>query len=1779
MVGAAKKVAACPNGVFTPTCVPVAVVAWGPTAATAREEELWMDSLLRQYNLLVDAPCLTPFSVSDAILSARRSMNRTDLLEGNTVSLRFPLATENALLVVGSKFMGTIQNNNAVEAATFPKRAYFTKAHHDFVDGILESFVCNRHVCIVGEAGCGKSTVIHEIASLVGYHVVTQHLYKDMSARDLFQRRSTDPQTGDTTWSLSPLMEAARHGHMAVLDGIDQLPPGLLSSLHEFLLDGTVTLFSQEIFVSEERYVHLKNAVFHGADDDEMGKRGIHRIHPSFRLIATARMKIPRVQLDGDGNNDTHSSTKKKKSAHESRSVPKMISASGWLSPDVVPLFNWHIMPHLTKALTVDLLKHVSQRWGDADHSTTEKRNKMIHQVVGLQQDLEEQNDTDSKIPVLSLRQVLHIIQRTKEDKMMDAEEFTRTVENALLLPIASPAIVEVVTTSMKKNGMANLEKKDAGRAKQGPTSVLRNVAAKLFPKSEHSVQFFDVRRSSNAPNNKEVRCGGPIPIFFISRRYREEEVALVPMVSKFHPNARHNDVLQWLCKSYASKQQILIVGNQGVGKNKIVDYFLMNVGLPRHYLQLHRDTTVGSLTMTPTVVHGTVVWEDSALIKAVKYGHILVVDEIDKAAVEVVNVLKGLVEDGEMHLGDGRKILRNFDDYDAEKVSSKSLEEESSKTIRMHQDFRIIALANPPGYPFHGNDFYRECGDLFSCLVLSNPDGASQVDLLLQYGPDIPIHVLRSLVAFFEDLGKLCKDGALQYPFSLRELIAIVRHLQAFPQDGIFQALNNVFHFDSADEATMDHVRRLLHVHLSPLGPQARGGSRWIQSGLAKEIELSEIPQIMSFSEEVGSSDGNGTTEELKVINMRALRSEVNRLKGAPTRVFHASAATLRNVMSNSEEEEKGVAGKQSTSPSEFNEWSSSDSVNLWKILCVMVPCPNKLQTNHEEWYSNRRFSMKTLDVISARDGTTQVLLSLTPKTEGSNEMFLVSFPQTLLSREISLHQDQRWGQMCSVVPIPLELFHEFCVPSKIVSVDSELVLLACVPSSTSSSSTARDAVSLRGVCFFSAVDVVQQLIHLPLLFYSSEEKVEKGTSSTVSESAKRLEDGFAGRGFGFVAAIRSNIVHIFHQGTFFDIVFPRLVHRFYFFSAQLAYVEIDDENITSSSREKIAPYVVKISVSESDVVHCEWIRLSLRITDGALVGFSASANTKRSSSPSSCFSLTELVGAVFSPTTRGDLVFGELQQGGGITRAADVGEVRHFELIMKGYTNSSGQGQPPDGGSSLVVNDGPFLSRVLIPSSSKVPQMFSSLRQGGGGKIGIINFKSKTIRHIVNPSSGNNSTGISQSALSPLNNFGVVVQDGGSISQFDADAERVQVNFRKWSEILDGGRSGGGLGKQPTSSELDMWYSEPRKKPSGHLKHGEEDPENTPHVGGNNWAGGTGGTDTAGLGGLVGPYRLDKGHKVHQVSPEAKKQVPQHIQDEARRMAKIALERRLQEISMSTEEDRQYNLLHRDVKGSIEQLQAMLSQIRVRDGERVWMKHQTDGVWDDSKLVEGITGETTIYKRRVELDDVLPSTAHKNNGLAKKKRLLFLLDVSASMYRFNSMDQRLERLLECAIMIMESFKGHESTLEYSIVGHSGSSDRHELVDFAAPPENKKERMRVCQQMTAVSQHCWSGDNTVEAMKKSIEWVKSSVAEDYFVFVVSDANLQQYGISPVELARIMRSDAQVKMYCIFIASFGSQAKNIQSRLPVGHGFECLDTAELPSVLRKIFRATNLLGQ
>ena len=173
----------------------------------------------------------------------------------------------------------------------------------------------------------------------------------------------------------------------------------------------------------------------------------------------------------------------------------------------------------------------------------------------------------------------------------------------------------------------------------------------------------------------------------------------------------------------------MLLIGNQGVGKNKLADYFLQRLRLPREYIQLHRDSTVEQLTSMPCLTNGVLSYQDSPLVRACRMGHLLVVDEADKAPLEVVCILKALVEDLDLQLSDGRRLCS---------MALGSSTAHDPMIIPVSPDFRMIVLANRPGFPFLGNDFYRECGDVFSCHSVDNPDVQSEVHMLTAYGPHV---------------------------------------------------------------------------------------------------------------------------------------------------------------------------------------------------------------------------------------------------------------------------------------------------------------------------------------------------------------------------------------------------------------------------------------------------------------------------------------------------------------------------------------------------------------------------------------------------------------------------------------------------------------------------------------------------------------------------------------------------------------------------------------------------------------------------------------------------------------------------------------------------------------------------------------------------------------------------------------------------------------------------------------------------------------------------------
>lgn len=86
----------------------------------------------------------------------------------------------------------------------------------------------------------------------------------------------------------------------------------------------------------------------------------------------------------------------------------------------------------------------------------------------------------------------------------------------------------------------------------------------------------------------------------------------------------------------------------------------------------------------------------------------------------------------------------------------------------------------------------------MFGTFPVENPTFESEVSLLNQLAPSLGVEIISKLVNSFNDLREAFDDGLIQYPYSLRELINIVRHMEKFPTESIDSVLRNVFDFDA---------------------------------------------------------------------------------------------------------------------------------------------------------------------------------------------------------------------------------------------------------------------------------------------------------------------------------------------------------------------------------------------------------------------------------------------------------------------------------------------------------------------------------------------------------------------------------------------------------------------------------------------------------------------------------------------------------------------------------------------------------------------------------------------------------------------------------------------------------------------------------------------------------------------------------------------------------------------------------------------------------------------
>lgn len=1106
-----------------------------------------------------------------------------------------------------------------------------------------------------------------------------------------------------------------------------------------------------------------------------------------------------------------------------------------------------------------------------------------------------------------------------------------------------------------------------------------------------------------------------------------------------FYDNNEHLEIMEAMLQDFILGEHLLLVGNQGVGKNKITDRFLQLLNRPREYIQLHRDTTVQSLTQQPTVVDGKIVYEDSPLLKAVQHGHVLVVDEADKAPTHVTSILKALVESGEMVLSDGRCIVHYTD------VSAKG----NLNKVVMHPDFRMIVLANRPGFPFLGNDFFATLGDIFSCHAVDNPTLESEITMLHQYAPHVSENVLKKLTKLFGELRSLSDAGLISYPYSTREVVNVTKHMEKFPDEQLSYVLKNVFDFDSYSTDLKDTIYDLFKKYGIPVENDTVTVNMAVFYKLPKLNLKSKLILNADFNTWI-SKTSKINTEDEHIWPLKVQKLDLTDTRG--------------NVF--------------------------SEQINFCKIPLKNNDIP--LCIDSTQLSNQAIFYVVTANPISLHIVNQDKLELGTINLSGYFPKVGTGFRPSVKICTLSLQKETLF-------------FHE---------------------------------ISTNQFFIIEPLEGVVKRINVTPLFEDAISKITQVVYSRSMPKPVYCCADFPSRKKILIYKKNSNklIILDFELEKIYNLDTSENIKNISVFDENSILLNLEHHNFVGTIANPMKWQVRKFNPEDSEF-HFTDFKMEKYNND---LSFEEVPSLTKTSSKTLMMNSEDYV-SIISGSFMNDL-----------------------QLNVYSFPRANAVSFDPK--NSYILPNNAQVARLLsfrdLPTAER-----KKFRENNLGFIEVINLKNCTYGYVCMdlphmPSTiaswlANTSESYLQMCITPNEEL-ITIDLSGFIRKWQINVQDLEKSFAEW-------RSNIGL-KDNERLTIEYINSNPVAGP----KHGKIDPTGNPHVGGNTWAGGTGGRDTAGLGGKGGPYRLDAGHTVYQLPDSEKQTVPLEVREAARKMALKAYKDKLKEIEMSEYDAEIYDSFLSAVKKQVNILRVILDGLQAKSKERRWMKHQTSGELDDTKLIESITGEKSIYKKRKEQEPEIGSPQEK------PKLLRLIVDVSGSMYRFNGHDNRLQREIESIVLVMEAFDGYNDKFQYEIIGHSGEDINIEFSKFNKPPKNDKDKLDVIKKMYAHSQFCMSGDNTLSATEHAIKTIADADADEYFVIVLSDANFDRYGISPTDFSNILVSNPKVNAFAIFIGSLGNQANVLSRQMPAGRAFICFDSSNLTQILQKIFTSALL---
>jgi len=240
-------------------------------------------------------------------------------------------------------------------------------------------------------------------------------------------------------------------------------------------------------------------------------------------------------------------------------------------------------------------------------------------------------------------------------------------------------------------------------------------------------------------------------------------------------------DELDWQLNQ---TNDVLIKGPTGSGKTTLVRKYCAVNKLPYKRISLNGATTIEDLVGHYILKSGNSPWVPGVLERAMKEGWILVLDEINSAADDVLFVLNAVLDDE-------RTLI---------------MPQKDGEVVKAHPNFRIVATINPAEDGYSGtHEMNGALVDRFvgSTLVIDYDENGER-KILRQMG--VETKTCDKIMAFTKALRNAYQKGEITTPWSTRGVINLANLIDSN------RAKMIVYHFRS-DEITV--IADMLDMHI----------------------------------------------------------------------------------------------------------------------------------------------------------------------------------------------------------------------------------------------------------------------------------------------------------------------------------------------------------------------------------------------------------------------------------------------------------------------------------------------------------------------------------------------------------------------------------------------------------------------------------------------------------------------------------------------------------------------------------------------------------------------------------------------------------------------------------------------------------------------------------------------------------------------------------------------------------------------------------------------------